>query len=681
MLVVLFHLWPNRLSGGYVGVDVFFAISGYLITGHLLREGASEAGIRLPAFWARRIRRLTPAAVVVLAATLIATVLYLPSRLWQLTMQQIAASALGFENWLLALQSVDYFGADNQPTAVQHYWSLSLEEQFYLVWPIALFVLFLVTRRQTPRGRYRTVAIAVAAVALASLVWSVVDTTASPSSAYFSTFTHAWEFALGALLALLHERVAASRTAGLPRLRAIGSWIGLAAIVAAGLLFSGASPFPGWIALLPIGGALLVIAAGTSTSRIQRPLLLASRPVQAIGDWSYSIYLWHWPLIVILPYVLGHPIGTLAKVAILAASIVLGALSKRLIEDPVRLSPVLARPAWRSYAAFAVVASLVVGSALGVGGVAARAAAEAQQQAEEGIQQLLDDPCFGAAAMTAPSCPDSHRVTPALGPDFAADDWGPIAGATKDGTLPDKLECIDFSADGDGSGDGYLDCTRGDVSSSTTIAIVGDSHALALFEPLESIAEANGWKVRGILRNSCTPSLPKTYETPDTRADCNDWRKTVAQRIADDDTIDIVVVTGFTRGEPEAVYRGTRDELVDSYSDLWRLWADSGKRVIAIEDVPVMGGEVIPDCVQLHENEDDPCAVPRADGLLFDPVAEAAERPGSAAELIDLTDAFCDDTSCHAVIGGVIAFRDPHHLSATFARTLIPRLRAVISPE
>lgn len=674
MLVVLFHLWPERLTGGYVGVDVFFAISGYLITGHLLREAATEKGIWLPAFWARRIRRLTPAAAVVLVTTLIATVVFLPTRLWQLTVEQIAASALGFENWLLSIQSVDYFGADSQPTAAQHYWSLSLEEQFYLVWPLVLVVLFLATRHRSDAVRVRVLGAAIGVVALVSLTWSVIDTSASPSSAYFSTFTHAWEFALGALLALIHDRVAASRSDRLPRLRAVASWVGLGAIVAAGVLFTGASPFPGWIALLPIGGTLLVIAAGISTSRIQRPLLLASRPVQAIGDWSYSIYLWHWPLIVIMPYALGHPPGTVTKVGILAASIVLGALTKRFVEDPVRLSPKLARPVWRSYAAFAVTAALVVGSALGVGGVAARAAAEAQQQAEESIQQLLDDPCFGAAAMTGTaSCPASHVVSAEFGPDFAADDWGSIAGVTKDGTLPDKAQCIDFSADGSG----FLDCTMGDATSSTTMAIVGDSHALALFEPLFRLAQANGWKVRGILRNSCTPSLPMRYEG-DGKPDCNAWRTAMADRIAEDDTIDLVVSTGFTRGEPEESFLGNRAELVDGYADLWQLWADAGKQVYAIEDVPVMGGQSIPDCVQLHQDDDDPCAVTRADGLIFDPVPDAAAQAGSAVQLVDLTDAFCDDTTCHAVIGGLIAYRDPHHLSATFASTLIPQLRELI---
>lgn len=678
ILVVLFHLWPDRLTGGYVGVDVFFAISGYLITGHLLREASTPGGVRLPAFWARRIRRLTPAAALVLAATLIGTVLFLPSRLWQLTVEQVAASALGFENWLLAIQSVDYFGADNQPTAVQHYWSLSLEEQFYLVWPLVLVAVLLATRKLAAPIRTRALGIVIGVVALASLAWSVVDTAGSPSSAYFSTFTHAWEFALGALLALLHDRVVVSRTDRLPRLRAVGSWVGLVAIVAAGVLFTGASPFPGWIALLPIGGALLVIAAGTSTSRIQRPLLLASRPVQAIGGWSYSIYLWHWPLIVILAFALGHPLGTVTKVAVLVASIVLGALAKRFVEDPVRLSPMLTRPVWRSYAAFTVAAALVVGSALAVGGAGARAAVDAQEQAEQSIQQLLDDPCFGAAAMSsAAACPDSHRVSADLGPDFAANDWGAIAGVTKDGTLPDKLNCIDFSSDGDG----FLDCTRGNPSSSTTIAIVGDSHALALFEPLERLAEASGWKIRGFLRNSCTPSLPMLYDTPETKMDCNAWRQAVADRIAEDDSIDLVVSTGFTRGEPEAVFRGTHDDLVDGYVDLWNLWADAGKRVYAIEDVPVMGGDSIPDCVQLHETEDDPCAVSRADGLVSDPVADAAARIGSNATLVDLTDAFCDESRCHAVIGGVIAYRDPHHLSATFALTLIPRLRDVITAE
>ena len=190
VLVVLFHLWPHQLSGGFIGVDIFFTILGFLITGHLLREASSERGIRLAGFWARRVRRLLPAAYLVPAVSLVATLTILPPRLWKETAVQVGASALGIQNWVLAASSVDYFGATEQPSLVQRYWSLSLEEQFYLVWPILIFAVFVFTRRLQLRSRLYLVGAAMDVVCVSSLVWSVSQSYATPTVAYFSTFTH-----------------------------------------------------------------------------------------------------------------------------------------------------------------------------------------------------------------------------------------------------------------------------------------------------------------------------------------------------------------------------------------------------------------------------------------------------------------------------------------------------------
>jgi peptidoglycan/LPS O-acetylase OafA/YrhL len=680
LLVVVFHLWPDRLTGGYVGVDVFFAISGYLITGHLLREAASTGRIDLPSFWARRIRRLLPAAALVLAVSLAATVAFLPSRVWQETAYQIGASAIGLQNWALAANSVDYFGSTTAPSIVQHYWSLSLEEQFYVVWPVLMVAALAISAGMSAIGRARLLGATMAIVFSASLVWSIVATNASKSSAYFSTFTHAWEFALGGLLALAHGRLMAGWWGASPRLRAITTWLGLLAIVVSAFVFSGETAFPGWVALVPVLGTIGVIAAASSTSRIQRPLLLESRPVQFVGGASYSTYLWHWPPIVVLPAVLGHELGFATKIAILVLSVLAGWLTKILVEDPARTSVALNHRRWITYTIAASTAAVLVTSSLVVSNVGQVRAAEIQARAQETIESSLGgaNACFGASAMLH-DCPYSHRVDPKFGPDFAADDWGSIAGVTKDGTMPDKSACIDFTVpSASADSDAFLDCAVGQAGGEQTMAIVGDSHALALTEPLVRIAEAQGWSVRVFLRNSCTPSLPMLYDTPTTKQDCNLWRAAVAERIAADPAIDVVVATGFTRGEPEAVFTGTRDQLLAGYADLWASWLDAGKRVVAIGDVPLTSGDSVPDCVAAHTGELDPCTVARADALAWDPVGVAAASD-SRVSFVDLTDAFCDEELCHSVIGGLIAYRDPHHLSATFGLTLIPWLERGLS--
>lgn len=681
VLVVLFHLWPNRVPGGFIGVDIFFAISGFLITGHLLREAASDRGIRLGQFWARRVRRLLPAAYLVIVVSLVTVLTILPPRLWKETAVQIGASALGIQNWALAASSVDYFGASGQPSLVQHYWSLSLEEQFYLVWPLMLFAAFALSRQLSRRRQLRVIGTVMALTCAGSLVWSVIDSYATPNVAYFSTFTHGWEFALGGLLALYADVLMNTRWGRMERTRAVVTWVGLAAILCSALLYTGRSAFPGWIALLPIVGTLAVIGAGTSSSRIHRVLLMKSKPVQLIGDASYSIYLWHWPMIVALPFVLGHELGIAPKIAILAASIALGWITKVLVEDPARRSRVLNHRTWINYAVAVVAATAVLVAATGVWSTALAQESATQLAARELISAALDggNQCFGASAMTlSASCAQSHTVAKGFGPDLAADDWGSLAGVTKDGTLPDTVPCIDFSP----RRAGFLDCTISTPNSKATLAIVGDSHALSLTEPLVRIAQKQGWSIRTFLRNSCTPSLPMTYRTPETKADCNQWRKLMSGRISDDRNISMVVATGFTRAEPEADFVGSKRELELDHAKLWSKWARAGKHVFVIEDVPRTSGQSVPECVALHIGDSDPCTVPRATALAYDPAANSVSLAKSErVSLIDLSSAFCDARACHSVIGGLIAYRDPHHLTATFALTLIPRLESAMGIE
>jgi len=680
MLVVLFHLWPAQVTGGYVGVDVFFAISGYLITGHLLREITREGQVNLGAFWARRVRRLLPAAAVVLAACLLATVLFLPSRVWEDTAVQIGASSIGMQNWALSSNAVDYFAQNTPPSVVQHYWSLSLEEQFYVFWPLFLLGVVFLSGLMPAQWRPRLLAGAMGLVFFVSLTWSVIETAKSQPQAYFSTFTHAWEFALGGLLALGHGRLMAGWWGRSETVRALVSWLGLAAIIASAFLFTGASAFPGWIALLPIIGAVAVIAAGMSESRIQKPLFLRSKPVQFVGGASYSIYLWHWPPIVVVPAILGRELGLGTKISILVLSILAGWLTKKFVEDPSRRARVLNHRLWLTYSLAAAAAGLLVVSSFTVLTAGSAQAASAKAAAQDTISRALDggNACFGAAAMDEPaSCPQSHSVDARFGPDFAADDWGSIAGVTKDGTLPNKSACVDFSG---GHGTPFFDCSLGDTSSRTTMAIIGDSHALALTEPLVRLAESRGWGVRVILLNSCTPSLPMAHTGASDKVECNVWRAAVADRVAKDSHIDIVVTTGFTRGEPDAPFSGTRTDLVQAYAGLWERWTSAGKSVFVVEDVPLTSGQSVPSCVAAHSGDPDPCAVPRSRALAWDPLVDAAAASPAGVHLIDLTPAFCGSDRCHAVIGGLIAYRDPHHLSATFALTLIPRLRVALVP-
>ena len=326
-LVVFYHLFPDLLPGGFVGVDVFFVISGYLITGHMVREMRTRGAIDLLGFYARRARRLVPAATVVLILTWLASLFMLPGSRLVATAQQVAASAVYVQNWLLAGDSVDYLTAEDAASPVQHYWSLSVEEQFYLGWPLLLVLAGVLARLL--HWNWRRVALLLGAVVCAlSLAASVLLTASDGPAAYFVTQTRVWELGLGALLAVL---------AGQPelpqRLARPARWTGLALIVISAVAYSSATPFPGTAALVPVLGTVLVLAAGAVAPHTR---VLGSAPMTWIGDHSYALYLVHWPLIVLYKAWSGGELGALDGPIVLAASLVSAWLVTRFVEEPVR---------------------------------------------------------------------------------------------------------------------------------------------------------------------------------------------------------------------------------------------------------------------------------------------------------------------------------------------------------
>lgn len=329
--VVLHHGWPAIAPAGYMGVDVFFVVSGFLITGLLLRDVARTGRMHLGDFYLRRARRILPAALVVLATVSVATILLVPQRMWGNWFREIIASALYYQNWLLLGDSQNPARDDLRSSPVQHFWSLSVEEQFYLVWPLLLILaLWLATRW---RAKHVVVlGIVLGTVTAASLAYGIAATANDHNIAYFSTLTRAWEFGVGGLLALFASRPWQGRAG----LRSAVSWVGLAMIFVPILTFESPEIFPGIVVAVPVVGTLAVIWAGMPQTAWSPARIAALRPVQWLGDVSYSLYLWHWPIFMFVPYLTGAPSPAWLMAILVAVSITVAGLSKRYIEDPFR---------------------------------------------------------------------------------------------------------------------------------------------------------------------------------------------------------------------------------------------------------------------------------------------------------------------------------------------------------
>ena len=652
--VLVYHLVPSRFPGGYVGVDIFFVISGFLITGHLARELDSTGTVRLARFWARRAKRLLPSALLVLAVSTLAVLAIVPRVLWSSFLGEILSATFYVENWRLVLASVDYFG-NGTPSPVQHFWSLSVEEQFYLVLPLVVLLAALLARRAGAPVR-RVLAGTLGTLALASLALCLVQTANEPALAYLSSATRAWELLAGGLLALVPAHLA-----GGPRARALAAVLGCALLAISLASFDESTPFPGSAALLPVLGTLAVIWAGELPGRLSVGRLGSWWPVATLGRCSYAVYLWHWPLVVLVPLATGSRLGLVGLAAVLVLTLVLALASTAWIEDPVRFSPRLlgGDRSPRTVFAWSLAGMLVVGAlsaaALGV-------AREALDEARHELLALRSEPrvCGGAVSLTGdPACPsDAHALVPhpALAPEDRAS----------------RLDCWASNTEHElrlcslGTGEESADAPR--------VLVLGDSHAFMLSPAFEQLATERGWRVELAAHANCTWTRAQTPgRSRSFAAACADWREALEERLAASEPYDAILVVGARTAELASGEDRAARELATAtgYREAWAAQLARGSAVIALSDVPQPDRDVV-ECVVRHGAEPR-CSTPRAEAEQPpDLLARSAEELG--LPVIDLAELVCEEDSCPAVLGGIVVWQDRGHLTASFARTLGPVL-------
>jgi peptidoglycan/LPS O-acetylase OafA/YrhL len=646
MLVVAYHYAGGWLPGGFVGVDVFFVISGYLITHSLLDQQLAGQPLHrsLFEFWARRARRLLPNALLVLVVTAALGALFAADdALSRLGSDVTWASAYAI-NWLFALRSVDYLRwGETDTSALLNYWSLAVEEQFYLLWPVLLLSVW---RRAGSGARALPVAVGMGlALALLSLAYTLWLSRGSLTLAFFSAPARAWELLTGAVLALQLRRVG-----GWPL--ALGSapaWFGLVAVVGAAGLMSQSSPHPGLVTLVPVLGTVLLLGdlghpGVPANNRLRR--WLGSAPMRALGARSYSLYLWHWPVLVLGQGWLPRDLAA-GKWLLLAVSLLLAELAYRGIESP-------ARWRWLRGAGAGRVLMLALGGSAAVVavGLALRGAAESSLRAG----------AVPAAPRGAAGLPPLHRVKNDL----------PVVYANGCHLGLEPAE----PASG---------CRLGGTANAPAVLVFGDSHAAQWVPALQAAAELRGHSVIAWTKSSC-PSADVTVWVGATRSvyrECDTWRETVLDRIASLRPA-LVLVSNLIDDETVVVDRSDAQLLhglaasaafeAGLMRTLARLQA-TGVPVVLMRDTPRPRRDVL-DC--LYSTPDPArCARPRAEALVADPMDVRAARR-TAVPVWDLSDRICDATNCPAAVpmanGLRVVYRDDNHLTASFAATLGPAL-------
>jgi peptidoglycan/LPS O-acetylase OafA/YrhL len=690
LLVVLGHAGVGFLKGGYVGVDVFFVLSGFLITGLLLSEARKRHHVSMGGFYLRRARRILPAAVLTLVVVDFVVFHLLNFIRAKQYLQDSIPSALFTANIHFAAQGTDYFAQGQPPSPLQHFWSLAVEEQFYIVWPaVFAIVLGLSLRRHSPRPTevgepaVRRTLIVIGAIAVGSLAWSIFYTQGHAAAAYFSTFARAWELALGAALAL-----AVARIAQLPdRWRTLMGWLGLVLIVIAAVAFSAGTPFPGYAALLPTVGAALVIGAGVARySDRSAGRMLSAKPLRYVGDRSYTFYLWHWPVLVIVAAYVGHSLSVGVNLLLLGAAFALSVVTYGLFEKPIRNAQWARKPVALLPFAVAVLAVVVLATSW---------------------SSSIDNREFQAQLRSESASVPTLALAPVSSPATAQVNGGAASAATVAGqSLPAVVSAVisppnrhlDPSAlsppIGELQNTNYLPnedckshfgmttqniCRFGAASSSRTIVVIGDSHAEMWMPAIISLGQRDGWAVVPLLKQGCLASEWTSGEhsgagqSLSALGDCHAWFNW-AMAQARSLHPDVALIAGYysyvgLTGEPW-VLNGLR-----AAADGVRR---SAKRVAIIGDPPTRANNPV-DCLLAPNATLASCSrqLTQDQTAITGAVSQMAASDGLG--FIDTTGWFCYEAQCPLVIGNIIAYRDDNHLTPTYSTALSGAFRAAFN--
>lgn len=669
LLVLLFHAGVPFLPGGFIGVDVFFVVSGFLITGILVRETASRHRISLTGFYSRRVRRILPMATLVLIAVAIGSVFILPSSQLGTIKTSIIGASLFVSNWVFASQSVDYFAPDVASNPVLHFWSLSVEEQFYVVWPLLIIGTMWLIRRNRRLAKHRLKLLGIVLLLLTgiSLALSIIQSKGQGDIAYFSLQTRVWELGIGGLLAISIRQLALLTTA----VRWLTGWIGLALILYAGFFFSAETVFPGAAALIPVGGSALVIMAGIRDKPIGWSVasLLSLKPMQYIGARSYNLYLWHWPLLVFAGTLASRQLTSenidsagiappLAAAIAVALALLLTIITFRIVEQPLRSAKFMRTPKSSLPTGALLISLTLIIAAFGM-----PALANAYSSSRGGNQTIINQ----IKELATPANLDAQEFSTQQS----------ACRADQNETAQESLARAKSS-----------NCIFGDKNGTKTIALIGDSHADMWLWGLDTAGKKNGWKILSFARTNCPYMALGTTELEDTNieSNCPEWAKLVYDEVLQPAApFDAILLARTSRTTKRYVQPKFSEEyqssLQESFTNaITRSFNEYGKltnNLLVLADPPRADFD-IPDCLEQNSDNPQACNFNRTAGLSDENQLLAIEKEAAAQSnvsneitFLPIGDLLCKPNQEYCEVltpNGLIAYRDSNHINFAAAR-------------
>ena len=652
-LVIADHFGAPGVAGGFVGVDVFFVISGFLITTLLVREARRAGRISLRDFYARRARRLLPAATLVLVTTLLSVAVLGSLNRTQEAGVDALWSAAFLANLHFASAGTDYFASD-VASPFQHFWSLAVEEQFYLVWPLLLA--FMVRHGVRRRVTLTTTSLLTAA----SLVWSIHLSQSAPEAAYFSSSARAFELGCGVLLALAGPR--------LPRGARVLLGITGATVLAWGCTrVDATTPFPGWHALIPVAGTVALLASGKGPTA----KLLALPPLRWLGDISYSLYLWHWPVLVLGREQLPAEWSAAASSGVLVgATLLLSIVSYLAIERPFQLRRVPLVRGRSALVLWPVTIGLVFGA---VQGANAHATALLRHDRDVAYDWYQTHP---AATQEQP---EVFRPEQAVAQAVAlARQGAPLPPTVDLAALKKQIWHVDYPCAAREEESSVRDCAYGDTAATRTVVVTGDSHAGMWLPALDLLGRRDHYRVVPLIKTACLPfDVPQSHGRSPTFPSCVEFREFAAERIAELRPDAVIVgfrgmfqvrrVPGLTAGE--AWSRGVTSAM--------QAIAPHTGQLVVLADLPVRPVPA-PDCLSTPGADQVTCLAPASgEGMRMNPLTRAALAGIGNARVVDTIGLFCADRSCPLVVeeGGRarVLYFDDDHINSAWAEVVAPR--------